>query len=320
MRRILVIDGGGIKGVVPASFLACVEEGLPNPIADYFDLIVGTSTGGIIALALGLGLSASEALEFYMDYGPKIFCGHPRFRAARRWFRAKYDPTPLRLALEEVFGEKKLGQSKKRLVIPSFNPDTGEVHVWKTSHDIRLQRDFRCRVVDVAMSTAAAPTYFPTHRLDSGMPLIDGGMWANNPIAVAVIEAIGILKWPADQLQVLSLGCTSTPLNMDWGRRHSLGKFGWAEKIADVFMTAQSSGALGMAQHLLPDRTHIKRYSSIVGDRYTLDGSDEITSLRGLGASEARKALPELGDFFDRPVDEEFVPCHNEPPSVQTGH
>jgi hypothetical protein len=317
MRRILVIDGGGIKGVVPASFLACVEEGLPNPVADYFDLIVGTSTGGVIALALGLGLSASEALGFYKNYGPKIFHGHPRFRAARWWFRAKYDPAPLRAALQEVFGEKKLGQSKKRLVIPSFNPDTGEVHVWKTSHEARLQRDFRCPVVDVAMSTAAAPTYFPTHQLDSGTPLIDGGMWANNPIAVGVVEAIGILKWPPGQLHVLSLGCTSTPLNMDWGRHHSLGKFGWAEKIADVFMTAQSSGAMGMAQHLLPDRDQIKRYSPVVGGRYTLDGSDDITSLRGLGASEARKALPELGDFFRRPVDEEFVPCHAEPPSTQ---
>ena len=71
-----------------------------------------------------------------------------------------------------------------------------------------------------------------------------------------------------------------------------------------------------MAQHLLPDRGQIKRYSPVVGGRYTLDGSDDITSLRGLGASEARKALPELGDFFHRPVDEEFVPCHTEPPST----
>jgi hypothetical protein len=313
MRRILVIDGGGIKGVVPASFLACLEEGLPRPVSDYFDLIVGTSTGGIIALALGLGHTAADTLAFYENYGPKIFYGHPRFRAARRWFRAKYDPTPLKQALHEVFGDKKLGDSKKRLVIPSFNPDTGEVHVWKTSHDVRLQHDFRCPVVDVALSTAAAPTYFPTHRLERGTPLIDGGMWANNPIAVAVVEAIGVLKWPSEELRVLSLGCTSTPLNIDWGRRHSLGMFGWADKIADVFMTAQSSGSLGMAQHLVPDRRAIKRYSPVVGAHYTLDGREDIQSLKGLGVSEARKAVPELADyFFNQPIAEQFVPFHTE--------
>lgn len=234
MRRILVIDGGGIKGVVPASFLAAIEESLPSRIAEYFDLIVGTSTGGIIALALGLGLSASEILAFYEQRGPMIFCGNPRLRALRHWFRAKYDPLPLRAALEDVFGSKTLGESSKRLVIPSFNPDTGEVHVWKTSHDARLQKDFKELAVNIALSTAAAPTYFPTYRLDCGTPLIDGGMWANNPIAVAMVEAIGILKWPAESLRVLSLGCTTKPLNIDWGRRHSLGTLGWVEQFAAV--------------------------------------------------------------------------------------
>lgn len=160
------------------------------------------------------------------------------------------------------------------------------------------------------MSTAAAPTFFPTHQLDSGMPLIDGGIWANNPIAVAIVEAIGILKWPANELRVLSLGCTSKPLNIDWGRRHSLGEFGWA-KIADVFMTAQSSGALGMAQHLVPDRSCIRRFSPIVGDRYKLDGRDDILSLKGLGTSEARKASSEIKSyFFSELVSEDFVPYY----------
>lgn len=312
MKRILTIDGGGIKGVVPAAFLACIEESIPHRIAEYFDLIVGTSTGGIIALGLGLGLSAADILAFYEGHGPRIFCGNPRFKSARWWFRAKYDPQPLRSALVQIFQDKTLGQSTKRLVVPSFNPDTGEVHVWKTSHDERLLRDFRTSAVDVALSTAAAPTYFPTHQLDNGTPLIDGGMWANNPIAVAMVEAIGILKWPADEVRVLSLGCTTTPLNIDWGRLHPLGKFGWADKIADVFLTAQSSGALGMAMHLVPDRRNIIRISPVVGDRYSLDGRDDVSSLKGIGSSEARKALSDIrGLFFDEPLAEEFRPSHS---------
>ena len=309
MRRILTIDGGGIKGLVPASLLAHVEESLPHGIAEYFDLVVGTSTGGIIALALGLGLSAKETLAFYEQHGPMIFCGNPRLRSWRHWFRAKYDPGPLRSALEDVFGPSLLGESTKRLVIPSFNVDTGEVHVWKTAHDPRFERDYKSKAVDVALSTAAAPTYFPTHRLDCGTPLIDGGMWANNPIAVALVEAIGILKWPAHQLRVLSLGCTDAALNVDWGKRHPLGKFGWADKVADVFLAGQSSGAMGMAQHLIADRKNIVRISPFVGERYELDSREEIPSLKGLGASEARKALPSLRPlFFEEPVAEEFKP------------
>jgi len=84
MRRILSIDGGGIKGVFPASFLTTLEESLGHPIAKFFDLIVGTSTGGIIALGLGLGLSAKEILSFYEEHGPSIFRGTRFARALRQ--------------------------------------------------------------------------------------------------------------------------------------------------------------------------------------------------------------------------------------------
>jgi uncharacterized protein len=311
MRRILAIDGGGIKGVFPASFLANVEELLSQKVSEYFDLIVGTSTGGIIALALGLGLSAKEILAFYEEHGPSIFYGSPR-SLVRGWFRAKYDPRPLRAALQQVFGERTLGESSKRLVIPSLNIDNGEVHVWKTSHHPRFERDYQYSAMDVALSTAAAPTFFPTHRLACGTPLIDGGLWANNPVAVALVEAVGILKWPADSLRVLSLGCTATPLDVDWGRRYSLGKFGWAEKIADVFMTGQSSGALGMAAHLIGDRRNLVRISPFVGKRYELDSQNEIPSLKGLGASEARQAISSLKPiFFEEQVTPDFKPYHS---------
>ena len=312
MRRILSIDGGGIKGVFPASFLASIEDAIGGNLSGYFDLIVGTSTGGIIALGLGLGMSAKDILRFYEEYGPGIFGGNRHFRFLRGLFRAKFDPLPLRKALTAVFGDRKLGESRKRLVIPSLNIETGEVHVWKTSHHPRLERDYKCNAVEVALSTAAAPTFFPTYVSDSGTPLIDGGMWANNPIAVATVEAIGILGWPADQLQIMSLGCTSPPLDVNWGRSHSLGKFGWADKIADVFLAAQSLSAHGMALHLVKDREQITRISPLIATkRFELDGAREIPSLKGLGDFEARKALPHIREtFFKAPAEEIFRPCH----------
>ena len=170
MKRILTIDGGGIKGVFPASFLATVEDTIGDNIANYFDLIVGTSTGGIIALGLGLGLSAKEILDFYEESGPLIFGGNRVLRYLRWLGMAKYNSDNLREKLTDCFGRKKLGDSTKRLVIPCLNLETGAVHVYKTAHHSRLLRDYKEEVVEVALATSAAPTYFPPHRSPTGVP------------------------------------------------------------------------------------------------------------------------------------------------------
>ena len=299
MKRILAIDGGGIKGAFPASFLATVEDSIGDRVANYFDLIVGTSTGGIIALGLGLELSAQEILAFYEAFGPRVFGGNHRLG----WFRSKYDSAPLKEALEACFGEKELGYSKKRLVIPSLNLENGEVYIYKTAHHRRLERDYKEKAVNVALATTAAPTYFPTHRSAAGTPLIDGGLWANNPVGAAVVEAITVLDWPRDSLKVLSLGCTE-PLNVNWGRRIPLGKPYWAFKLLDVFLHAQSHGSLGTAKLLAGHDNIIRIAPSVSHGRFSLDGTKEINSLKGLGHSEARDALPKLREvFLSNPVE-----------------
>ena len=306
-RRILAIDGGGIKGVFPASFLATVEDSIGNNVADYFDLIVGTSTGGIIALGLGLGLSAKEILAFYEESGPLIFSGNRRLP----WLKSKYNSGTLKTALEDCFAEKTLGCSKKRLVIPSLNLENGEVYIFKTAHHPRLERDYKKKAVDVALATASAPTYFPAHQSTAGTPLIDGGMWTNNPVGLAVVEAIAVLEWPRDSLKILSLGCTTEPLNVNQARRRSRGKLYWAFKAVEVFMHAQSHGSLGTAK-LLAGHENITRINPVVSPgRFNLDGVKEITSLKGLGDSEARDTLLKLREIFlGKPV-EPFDAFHN---------
>lgn len=176
MKKILSIDGGGIRGVFPASFLTTIEDAIGHKIANYFDLIVGTSTGGIIALGLGLGLPAKDILSFYEEKGPAIFSGNWLFRRLSQLFFPKYNVLPLRKALESIFNQSLfLGESKTRLVIPSFNLDTGEVHIYKTAHHQRFERDYKENVVDIALATSAAPTYFKTHLMPKGIPLVDGG-------------------------------------------------------------------------------------------------------------------------------------------------
>ena len=309
MKQILSIDGGGIKGVFPAAFLASIEQSLQVNVGDYFDLIVGTSTGGVIALGLGAGMSAGELLAFYEELGPKIFAGHRLTRWLRKFGVAKYDVEPLRGALREKFGERRLGDSRTRLVIPSVNLLTGEVHLYKTAHHSRLATDYKEAMVDVAMATSAAPTFFPTHISAAGIPLIDGGTYANNPAGLAVVEAISMLHWTVGDFRLLSLGCTETPLSVEIGGPLGRGQLYWMTRIVNVMMTAQSSLSTGMAQHLA-GHDKVSRINPVTPKgRYALDAASHIDSLKGLGYAEARKALERVQPFFSAEA-EPFVPLH----------
>lgn len=310
MRRILSIDGGGIKGVFPAWFLATVEESLGDRISDYFDLIVGTSTGGIIAIGLGLGLRAQEILELYQEHAAAVF-PQRRGPALVNWFLGpKYKPSSLRTVLEEKFADRRLGESRVRLVIPSVNLDTGQVYIYKTAHHERFELDFRSPVVDVAMATAAAPAYFPAHLTPSGTALIDGGVWANNPTGMGVVEAIGVLGWDKSEVDVLSLGCTTTPLNLGPRALRRMGLGYWATRVMDIFFAAQSSASMGTAYTLI-GHDRVYRVSPYVAPgRFRLDDVREIPALCGLGQSEARNALPNLRLRFLTERAQPFQPCH----------
>jgi patatin-like phospholipase/acyl hydrolase len=312
MRRVLSIDGGGIRGVIPASFLASVEETLGESVTDYFDLIVGTSTGGIIALGLGAGLSAGAVRDFYLERGPRIFKGQRQSRALRHVVTAKYDPARLRADLEEVLGDTRIGESKVRLVVPSMNLTTGQVYLWKTSHNDRFERDYKRPMVEAAMATASAPTFFRAFVSETGTPLIDGGVFANNPAGLAAVEAVGVLGWPRDEVAILSLGCGAEPLNVrsaGWWRQ---GLAGLSFKVTAIFMAGQSDASCGMATHLIGDRTKFHRVQpALPARRYGLDVAKAIPELSGLGASLARHELPLIRDLLFRSKAEPFVPHHS---------
>lgn len=303
--RILSIDGGGIKGVFPASFLAALQSDLPNPIADYFDLIAGTSTGGIIAIGLGLGLSAQELLEFYKSEGPAIFPPSAAAGWIRHWFVSKYHPEPLRDALNKAIGGKILGDSKHRLIIPALNAATGEIYIYKTRHHAKLETDWKIPAVEVALATSAAPTYFPIHRSTINVPFIDGGIWANNPTGLAVVEAVTLLEQAPSQLRVLSLGCTYCPVDF---RPKSGGKFGWARKAVEAAMSGQSGGSMGTA-YMIAGHPSVVRVDPAVRKGFAeLDKARAIPDLEGLGYSEARQRRTELKPVFFVEPAQKFKP------------
>ena len=312
--RILSIDGGGIKGIFPASLLAAIEKCTGKQIVEHLDLIAGTSTGGIIALGIGLGLSPGEILRFYCEQGTAIFPAHdPVSRTllrVKQFFRVAYSPKPLERALRQVLGERQLGDSRCRLVIPAFDAIRGDVHVYKTAHHERLRTDFCVEAWQVAIATASAPTYFPCFITSGGSALIDGGLWANNPSMVALTDALALLHLRATDISMLSIGTTEAPLSVGRLRRTKGGKLLWASTAVDLLMHGQSLAATNQASLILgPDR--FLRINPIVEHgRYALDDVTSAKELRGYGESEARQMMNRVDELFLRFPVERFIPIH----------
>jgi patatin-like phospholipase/acyl hydrolase len=254
--HVLAFDGGGVRGIFTAALLAGLEEDTGLRVVDHFDLVVGTSTGGIVALAFGAGLTPREILEFYVAERDAIFAGPRALTSVRRVFAAKYRPDGLERALKRIFGERLLGESRIPLVVPSYNLGENSVYLFKTPHHERLKRDHRVPMWAVGMATSAAPTYFPAFRLPlDELRLVDGGVWANNPAMVGVTEAVSMFGRPLEAIRVLSIGTTTSartrPSSLDNG-----GLLRWVRgpNVVDVLMAGQSAGAFAQVQHLIgPD-------------------------------------------------------------------
>lgn len=229
MFRILSIDGGGIRGIIPAKILSLVEDelrrqGKSTDISDYFDLICGTSTGGIIAIALGLGLSPKTILQLYTSHAGEIFPKRTLKAMIARVLKGKslYERDSLAQLLEQTYSRAmegatvRLGQSKTRLCIPSYDANKGAMHVFKTSHHPQLLRDYQIPAHMVALATASAPIYFDSYDFDytpqdGGERMyyysnIDGGIMANDPTLIGYTEAVHALNIPVGEVAILSLG------------------------------------------------------------------------------------------------------------------
>ncbi|QEW23557.1 Putative sporulation hydrolase CotR (plasmid) [Marinibacterium anthonyi] len=270
--RILSIDGGGIKGILPAAVLAeCERRFLKGgSAASYFDMIAGTSTGGIIALGMSAGMRAEEVLQIYMRHGAEIFPRHwtppipfghtlrSVYQFARDLAVYRYDGEPLERALRDSFGNRTLGSVNVRLSIPAFD-GFNEVNVLKTPHHPDFRLDWQEELVTVALATSAAPTFFSTYR-NGTRHFADGGVWANNPVMVALVDAMSCFDVDRHKVDVLSLGCGDQDLRMSDGQIKRGGMFHW-RTIIESAMHLQSQNALGQAG-LLIGRDRMLRLTS----------------------------------------------------------
>ncbi len=316
--RILSLDGGGIKGAFTAAVVAALEKETGKKMADYFDLITGTSTGGIIAIGLGLGLPAQDIVNFYQKHGPTIFpCTSlvSRWRGFFRWlFAPKHSHEVLKSALKAVLGDRKFGESKCRLVIPTYDANGGRIFLLKTAHHERFKYDHQALAVDVALATSAAPTYFqaapfPKHENAS---YVDGGVWANCPALVGLTEAVGFLNVPLEEIDILSIGTTATPFSIAHQRNAGLAQ--WNAGLLNLMFEAQVQADVAQAKLLVGGRLHRINYLAPEG-QYSLDAATpaKIDELVALGRGEAVKkenVEPVRRMFLNDTPPPPFVPCH----------
>ena len=195
--------------------------------------------------------------------------------------------------------------------MPAWEADRQRVYIFKTAHHPRLKSDYRRPALDAALGTAAAPTYFKRHRTEDGVGLVDGGIWANNPVALAVVEAVTLLGWPANSLHVLSLGC----VNEIYALAEAPGMGGVVLDLARLFMDGQSHGALGMAKLVTGheyERTALYRVCpDVPKNLFKLDDTSKIARLKGLGASSAREHRPRLETVFFASPAAPFTPVYS---------
>jgi patatin-like phospholipase/acyl hydrolase len=303
--QILSLDGGGIKGLFSAAVLAHLEEDLKVRVTDHFDLITGTSTGGIIALALASGMSPKEIVHFYVESGPHIF-PQQRFADLRHLIRHKFSSSNLKKTLRNCFGEKLLCDLHKRVVIPAYNIGDDDVYLFKTPHHDRLRRDYKVPIWKAAMATSSAPTFFSSFTELDHLRLVDGGVWANNPSMVGIAEAVSMLDIPLSAIRVLSLGTTdelkSRPKCLDHG-----GMWHWRKEAVNVILRGQSIGANTQVQHLLGKDKVLRIDPKVPDGIFKLDKISEY-ELLAKAAHESRHVSPQVKDIFLSHIAEQIFP------------
>ncbi|HYV84281.1 MAG TPA: CBASS cGAMP-activated phospholipase [Patescibacteria group bacterium] len=292
--RILALDGGGIRGIFTASYLATVEDLLPGRICDYFDLIVGTSTGGIIGLAIAFGIPARRVLNLYLERGPRIF---GRGRTLGMILRPKYRNAQLARSLRDIFGERVLNEALTPVCIPSYELTNSYPRIWKDQHADDLVSWGDQPAWKIALATSAAPLYLPGIQIISGDSHVDGGLFANNPTLVGLTEAVQSFRQPLDRIRILSVGAGERAERIPYERARRMGLWHWRTAMYEHMLIAQARIAHEVASRLLPPGQY-ERVNIPLEHPYSLDDHRAARMLVEPGAQEARTRFSALKTRF----------------------
>jgi uncharacterized protein len=253
--HILALSGGGYRGLYSATILRHLEDALGKPLARHFDLICGTSAGGLLALGLAAEIPAVALQAVFEEQGSRIFDNQGFWRRCTGFIvRAKHSNTGLKAVLKEVFGTQTIGDLRHRVLIPTVNYSTGRGQFFKTPHHPSFELDYKAQLVDVAMATSAAPVYFPIVRTDRGA-FVDGGLVGNAPGLFGLHEVRTFLSpgTLAPKVRVLSIGTMTNGATMPGGANLDRGFFQWRESLFNLVISAQESSVDYMLRQSLMD-------------------------------------------------------------------
>jgi patatin-like phospholipase/acyl hydrolase len=249
--HILALSGGGFKGLFTAVILEKLEENFGCPIAKKFDLLAGTSIGGIIALALADEIPAKTIKELFINNKEKIF-GRPFLLGYSCW--SKYSNESFKECLVEIFKDRKIKDLKHRIIIPTINYTKGSPQILKTRHHKDFKTDINWPLIDAALATSAAPVYFPMFRSDYG-DFIDGGIVANHPGFFAYIEAQKYLNIKPENIIQLHIGTISHKITSSCRTNtRKNGLLSWREKLLDLLFSCQEQSTEQILSFLLKDK------------------------------------------------------------------
>ena len=325
LTRILSIDGGGIRGIIPGQILVALEHKLKKVtsnqnarIADYFDFIAGTSTGGILTCAylcpgqsdpLRPKFTAEEVVDLYLERGDEIFdipVKH-KIRTAGGVMDEKYPVAELEDALNDYFGKTKLSELLKPCLITSYDIKRRQGHFF-TQRDAKKNEGWDYFVKDVARATSAAPTYFECSKVKSltniNYPLIDGGVFVNNPALCAYAEVHHVYNVTAKGMAILSLGTGYEKKSFNYNQAKDWGMVGWIKPLIGIMMSGVSevvdyqlkqiySAVNAPKQYLRLNTEFPINVSSDMDDA----SQENLNALKELGTETAQKFDSQLDEF-----------------------
>ena len=282
--KILSVDGGGIRGLIPCVFLVEIENMLQSKygqkLTEYFDMVAGTSTGSIIAAGIAAGLPVEKMLDLYFLRGRDIFPYRSRWDPRRIGLllqhgisAPKYDLEDLEEVLKDELGDKKVGEIEDiKLLIPFYDTIKRNTEFFKSYPDRRndIPKFKDVPVWEAALCSSAAPTFFSAHLLkanDVQYSAIDGGVAANNPVACAMADALSDIE-DLKKIKIVSLGTGASTRIIEYDDAKEWGAAEWAIPIIDVLMDGALDVYRYIAQTLVGNHNMLRLQFNLNGEDF----------------------------------------------------
>jgi uncharacterized protein len=306
LYRILSFDGGGIRGLLSTVLLRrLIDESNVSDLIAQADMFAGTSTGGLIALGLAADVPLNEIETLYIEEGPKIFSENffDQIRDVGNLLGPQYSNRELKRVLDDIFGDRRLGDLRHRVMVPAFELDNfrdkrmGEPRRWKAKifHNLPNREADKDRLLrDVALYTCSAPTYFPV-----ADGFVDGGVFANNPSLCAIAQALD-RRWRnhphLGDIRLLSIGSGQRIAYLP-GDDHHWGVVQWGAKIIPILMEGSQETTHFQCSQLLGEAQYC-RIQPIFEEDYRMDSVSRIPDI--IRFADNKVDLSQAIDWVDR--------------------